>query len=902
MDRASKKAIRKTVVVHSRYGWRSHRTQAALDKEQGLGLLTMEQLAARLAGGFLRPIDPDALKIAVASAVSEPLGELDGIKSLPGFQRAAAASLSKAWSAGLMLHEEAANAATGPARVRLHSLAILEREVLSHLRENQLRPRDLAEAAAQRAVHAPAIFGRIEIHGRTEMSPVWRPLLSRVAGETEVVWVAGAREAPNWLRDPGIEVKTARTAEPKVRVVSCASPRHEVLEALRWARRLLARGALPQEIAITTASPENWDDHMLALAEAAHLPLHFIHGRKALSTADGQLGAALAEVLLRGFSRARVVRLAALLRSRNKRFEALPGNWWRFLHEEAPLLDAARWRRAIDRMSQPESPDGDYRPLLRDIIETLAQGLQEASAVGEGLLAGRALQLWRKALLEGPPAALDITLTGLRVDDNVEPGAAMVWGSASSIAAVPRPFCWLLGLTSRSWPRRAAEDPLLPNHIIAAERLDPLPVHEADRRDFGTILRLTESEIVCSRARRDSEGRLNGVSPLYPHELGETYLAQSREPEHAATESDRLMARPKEFRLRPRARSALQTWIDWHRSELTGHDGLVRRNHPLLLRALDRRQSATSLAKLLRDPLGYLWTYGFGWKAPEETDEPFILDPLAFGNLLHEILQETVNRLEEPGAPGFAAASADEIEQTVLHSANEVRARWDEFRPVPPPAIWARELEEAAGLAEQALMLDEGPLPEQRSWAEVPFGGNPWMGPLSDESLDRLPWNPRTEVEIPGTKMRIGGSIDRLDLAGSRRDARVTDYKSGKLHGRPPQIKGGAELQRCLYAFAVKTLIAGSPRVDTRLVYPRKGNSPYPLDDPDATLEKLAKYLAFASASFAAGKALPGPAVREPWYGLDFALPGGAKESYVAGKLQLVETALSDIAPLWDEP
>ena len=640
---------------------------------------------------------------------------------------------------------------------------------------------------------------------------------------------------------------------------------------------------------------------MLALGEAANLPLHFVHGRSALSTTDGQLASALAEVLLRGFSRTRIVRLAALLRSRNRRFEALPGNWWRSLPEEAPLLNATRWRRAIEKMSQSASL-GDYRPLLKEIVGTLALGLQEASTVGEGLLEGRALQLWRKALMKGPAAALDITLTGLRVDDQVEPGAAMVWGPASAISAAPRPFCRMLGLTSRSWPRRAAEDPLLPNHVIEAELLDPLPVHEADRRDFETILRSTDSEIVCSRARRNSEGRLNGVSPLYPHGLGETYLAQSREPEHAASESDRLMARPQEFSRRPRARSARQTWTDWHRSELTGHDGLIRKNHPLLLRALDRRQSATSLAKLLRDPLGYLWTYGFGWKAPEETDEPLILDALAFGTLLHEILQETVTRLEKPAAPGFAAASADEIEEFVLLSAGVVRARWDESRPVPPPAIWKRELEEVAELARQALMLDEEPLPGQHSWAEVPFGGGPWMETLSDKYRARLPWDPRTQVEIPGTKMRIGGSIDRLDLAENKCHARVTDYKSGKLRGRPPQIKRGAELQRCLYAFAVKTLIAGLPRVDARLVFPRTGTPPYPLDDPDATLEKLARYLAAASASFAAGKALPGPAVRDNWYDLDFALPGGAKESYVAGTLQLVELALSDLAPLWKEP
>ena len=90
----------KTVVVHNRYAWRSYRTKAAFDSEQGLRLLTIEQLAARLAGGFLTPIDSDQLKSAEASAIKERLGELDAIKQLPGFQRAAAASLSKAWSAG----------------------------------------------------------------------------------------------------------------------------------------------------------------------------------------------------------------------------------------------------------------------------------------------------------------------------------------------------------------------------------------------------------------------------------------------------------------------------------------------------------------------------------------------------------------------------------------------------------------------------------------------------------------------------------------------------------------------------------------------------------------------------------------------------------------------------------
>ena len=228
-------SMHKTLVVHNRYAWRSYRTRAALDGSQGVVLLTIEQLAARLAGGFLQPIDSDDLKTAVASAVSQPLGELDAIKNLPGFQRAAAVSLAKAWSAGLSLEQEADSAVDPTAKARLASLAALEKEVLAQLPSNQLRPRDLVAAASERAEHARVIFGPIEIHGRTEMSPVWHPMISRIAEHTEVVWVAGARQVPEWLSSTGIPVETSTPTQPAVQTFSCASPRHEMLEALRWA-------------------------------------------------------------------------------------------------------------------------------------------------------------------------------------------------------------------------------------------------------------------------------------------------------------------------------------------------------------------------------------------------------------------------------------------------------------------------------------------------------------------------------------------------------------------------------------------------------------------------------------------------------------------------------------------
>ena len=890
---------RRTVVVEGRYARRWHQTQAAINGDHGLLVISMEELAARLAGGFLRSIRTDSLKASVADAVAAgSLAEFESIKNMPGFQRAAAATLSKAWRAGLDL--------AGDRKSRTRALAALERQARCRLPANQLPHAELAKAALERANLAPILFGRIEIHGRTELPPVWRDLLLRLSRQTDVVWAAGARTTPDWLAGSDITVATSQASEPEIRVVSCATPRHEILEALRWARKHLTEGIPAHRIAITTASPALWDDHMLALAGATNLPVHFIHRRPVLSTPEGQLAAALAEILLRGLSRIRMVRFVRLLSSLGNRFRPLYGEWWDRLPQDAPLLSVGRWNNAISGLTPDAFANGeDNRQMLLEINQSLRPGLARAAEIGEELFrhetpgVSRALKIWQSALEDGPPAALDVTLASLRVQDDEEPGGAIVWGPASAIATVPRPYCWLVGLTSRSWPRRTSEDPLLPAHVVRPEDLDPLPVHESDRRDFDTICKLAGGQVVCSRSRRDSEGRLNGVSPLYPRKIKAEFLGQSRVPEHAASETDRLMARPGEFATLPQTRSATQTWIDWRRQKLSAHDGLIRPGHPLLLRALYRTQSASSLVRLLRDPLGYLWTYGFGWKAPHDTDEPLTLDPLAFGNLLHEFLQEAVTRIEGAEAGGIASASRGHIECKVEAASNVVAERWASDRPIPPPLIWQRKCEEARELAVAALTREETPLHGQRTWAEVPFGSGVRAKSAGRYANVRLPWDPSTAVYIEDTQIRIGGYIDRLDLSDDGRQARVTDYKSGRVPDDPIQINGGAELQRCLYGFAVKSLIGTRPEVEARLVYPRRVDHALVLDDAEAKLAELAGFVKAAASLFVNGNTLSGPAADEVWYDLSFALPAGAKNSYLNAKRELAERALDPLPVLW---
>jgi PD-(D/E)XK nuclease superfamily protein len=692
---------------------------------------------------------------------------------------------------------------------------------------------------------------------------------------------------------------------PEIHAESCASPRHEALEALRWARQLVASGqARPEEIAIAAASPEEWDDHFLALSEMSGLDLHFVHGRKVLTTPEGQLAAAIADALLRGFSHTRMLRLASLLRRYGKLLTTLPRDWAHALPRDAPLLDATRWRHVLSALTPNSFSDrGDHAPALRELVDILARGLKQAVEIGELLLKGRSLAIWRKALTEGPPEALDVTLTSLRLPDDVAPEVAVIWAPAAVLAAVPRPFVRLIGLTSRAWPRHASEDPLLPDHIVPSHHLEPLPVHDADRRDFDTICRTTAHQLVCSRSRRDAEGRLNGMSPLYPANPPEVHRQRARIPEHAAGWSDRLFARPAEFDNLLAAISAISCWIDWHTGRLTPNDGLIRRDHPVVTAALRRQQSATSLVKLLRDPISYLWQYGFGWAAPSETEEPLLLDPLAFGNLLHATLQDAVTRLEASQPGGLGSASHHAICAALDNALATVAADWEEFQPTPPPLIWRRKLQDIRELAIVALTFEEASLPGQRSWAEIPFGDDYRARKLSPEQRARLPWDPLSPVVIPGTDLRIGGSIDRLDLSGTSDIARVTDYKSGRppRNGCQPTLKRGAELQRCLYAFAVRSLVPGVTTISSRLLYTKATDGGlYTLADPDTILSRLAGFVATAVRLVAAGNLLPGPGAADTYNDFAFALPGGAKESYFELKFPLIAGRLADLAPLWE--
>ena len=883
--------LRRTVVVHTRLAGHNARVEAARANANGVQILTMDRVAARLAGGFIQPIDLDALQDAVKAALaSTSLGELEDIKQLPGMVRAAVDTLDKVWHANIEL--------SAHKNQRLEALSTLEQAVLRRLPASMKRPKEMVDLALKRIQHAAAVLGPIEVHGHSEMSPAWRELLKALAEVVSVVWLAGPRYVPPWLEATKVEVRKTEPDIPKPTLFSCANPFHEAIEALRWARSLIAAGsARPEEIAIAAASPAELDDHVMALSHDADLPIHFVHGIKAVTCRDGQTAAALAEALVKGISQEPVRRLFSLLNA-SPALAGLPRDWPRVLPKDAPLTTVERWEQALAQATPADWPGGiDRSALILGLLRLLAKGPAAAAEVGEKLLPKQPHALWRRALQEGPPQALPVTLAELRMDDGLEPACHVIWTSAVSLASAPRPYVRLLALNNGRWPRRISEDRLIPDHMIPTELLDPLPVAEGDRRDFATIAGTARS-VTMSYSRRDVEGRLLGRSPLIG-DLEEIYLSLGRTPEHAASEADRVLARPSEFSKFPIAVSSIACWRAWQRKELTPHDGLLGKKHPRFVRLFSRPLSATSLKLLLRDPIRYVWQYALGWKEPEEADEPMTLDNLAFGKLVHSVLQTAVDALEVDD--GLGKATARQIEATIGKAVNTTAKSWEAEQPVPPPVIWKRTLQLAKEVSVRALTYPLDRFPGQTSWTEVPFGRVFNKAPQSN-----LPWDSTQRVEIPGTGLIIQGVIDRLDVAGNKSCARVIDYKTGRVKNKQSEviINGGGELQRCLYAFAVKTLLKRKVDVQASLLFPRAEDGEealFPLPNVDGVLTGLAHSIGLARANIENGLAFPGIDAAGDYNDLVFALPANTV-TYFARKLPLIEKRLGEAAQIWEAP
>lgn len=859
---------RTTVVLEGPLSHRMARLAAARKKELGVQLLSLPTLAARLAGGFARPAEPTDLDAAIRSALDEGgFTDFQSIRHLPGMTRAAARTLGKVWNSDLDLKALAISSGS-----RLADLQLIDQRVRTKLPAGVLTPRDLRDAALARIAHAPAVLGATRLERVGVVDAVWRPLIAALSSVVAVEWRNPGTEDIVWFQ--GAVLRDSVQAVPAPVAVTCANPRAEVVESLRWARELVATGrARPEEVAICATAAGDWDEHFMALSGDISVPLHFSHGLPAIASWDGQYCAALADPMLNGLTQDRVRRLIGYARERSPALGKLPRDWAYGLRSGASLMEFEQWSRALEECNKQRTDGVDIKALLLPQLAKLAAGPGHAEELGELLLPTGTRRLWGEALRRAPATAIDLSLADLRVPDTRDAGVCVVWCPASHLAASPRKWVRLLGLTARSWPRASPDDPLLPEHVLPRGSLVQDSLAEQDRRAFKLITAQAVGGTVLSRSRRNAQGGLVAPSPLLKRGAPAAQLKLTRIPSHAFSESDRLLARPEDASTTTRIAGAVSCWKDWRTRGITPHDGNARADHPVVAQALRAVQSATSLRRMLRDPLAFVWRYALGWRSFVEEEQPLSLDPKSYGELVHALLKLTVDSLE--AAEGYTRSSKDQIETALARAKESVAEQWPLERSVPPPLLWRHTIDLAASLASRALTHDEV-MQGTRSWTEVPFGE------LGGQVPPSAPWNIAAPVLIPGTSVGVKGSIDRIDLKENGIAVRVSDYKTGAVPKKPEAIviAGGRELQRVVYAIASRQLLPGPPKVVARLLFLlAKEPQEFKLLDKDVAgaIQTTSEFVSAAVELLSQGTFLPaGPDVVEPWNEYRLMLPASS--------------------------
>ncbi len=872
--------VLKSVLVQGRLAYAMRRAVAARDHELGLQIMTPSLLAARLAGGLLRPASRESIETGIRAALNQHgfLKDITPISGLPGATRAVLHTLRNVWRAGFDLRAE-----PYARQPRVQDLTRIEDTVRLNLHPGERLLPDLCDLARAAVQISPRVIGPLRIERLHAIDPIWRPLINRLREFIEVEWDAPVSCDVSWFHGTPWHVAPK---DGKRRSVSCADPHHETLEAMRWARELLASGrARASDIAISTTAPVAWDDYMLALVSASNLPVSFVHGRPALTTRDGQRCAALADALRNGLSQARVRRLLSLVADQGTVLDDLPDRGLP-LPSEASLSTAPDWERAL-------APYPETASILVPVLKVLESGTDAAEEAAQLLLRGRSRRLWNEALRSAPASALMFSLESLRVADDRDPADSIVWCSADELAAAPRRFAWLMGLTTDGWPRSSGLDPILPAYVVPSSLLDPDPVDAGDVRCLDNIL-ASADEVVLSSGRLTSEGKQASPSVLMLPVLTIDVLHRDRQAGHALTEADRLLARAQDRGADLIVSSAMGAWHDWGLRNLTPHDGHVAKEHPLLSELLRKPQSPTSLSRLLRDPLAYVWYYALGWRDLVHKERGLILPSDDMGRLVHELLRRTVDHLEPK--PGFIAAAQHEVEEALAIASAQVIESWPLVTNVPPPVLWTNTVRRAAEMSLTGLTFETFTEAGTRSWTEVPFGGEVREGDLSAS----LPWDPARPVVLPGTDINIRGTIDRLDLRASAVALRVTDYKTGQRPKTPEQmhIAGGAELQRVLYALACRQLLPDTKRLIARLIYLRPPVQECLLKNPDRFIDLVTAWVKLARNGLEAGLVYPGIATMSDSRFGRIALP--AAVSYIERKNNAIrEAAGRELAAYW---
>ena len=129
----------------------------------------------------------------------------------------------------------------------------------------------------------------------------------------------------------------------------------------------------------------------------------------------------------------------------------------------------------------------------------------------------------------------------------------------------------------------------------------------------------------------------------------------------------------------------------------------------------------------------------------------------------------------------------------------------------------------------------------------------------------------------------------------------LQSIKTGRCPDEEPGLDNGKELQRCLYAVAVKALLGQVAAVEAALLYPGSEGNLYSLSDPSVQTKELIRFLQLTEQMLRSGGSVFGMGAESRYNDLAFALPANAEGVYFSQKAAARDAMVGDLSSLWGE-
>jgi ATP-dependent helicase/nuclease subunit B len=243
----------------------------------------------------------------------------------------------------------------------------------------------------------------------------------------------------------------------------------------------------------------------------------------------------------------------------------------------------------------------------------------------------------------------------------------------------------------------------------------------------------------------------------------------------------------------------------WGKPFFTPYDGVVagteaRKILQTKYTIVDRGVSPTRLETYAGCPFNYLLSVIMGIEPVVEPEYAQTISPLDRGTLVHMILWEFLTSLKaKRGRP-------IEVQQKDAGLLRKVAAsrfnRFERTGVVGYPAMWELEKGNILFYLDDFLEEESGNIDYHPSYFEVRYGIKspiPEESEISTEEAVPLPFGRR--------KVYLRGRIDRIDISGDDKRAKVIDYKTGKPYAKENDFQGGTTLQLPLYLHATEHIL-----------------------------------------------------------------------------------------------